>query len=375
MTPSAHALASPARSRQAPSQRGTPSPLPSGWDSFVVNARGGDLVQSTLWAAAKRPLGFEAHQLVARDDAGQILGCAQLLLRRMGVLGAVGYIARGPLLASGAEDRSAEVLVEIERAARRLAVRHLIIQPPAGGEVMADALAAHGYSADAPEVGPSATLLLDLAPDIDSLFAGTSASTRRSIRQAGRRGVCMRTGDAGDIELFHRLHSATAARRGFTPLSIAYLRHHWEALHAREATRLIFACHEGAPLAAIWLTAFGDVVTARLSGWTGEGAQLHGSAACEWEAIRWAKQAGYRTYDAGGIENGFARQLLAGEAMTGDARSPSNFKLAFGGQPTLFPTAWQRTLSPLARPIVRAVMAGLGRSDRLRRCIERLRKG
>jgi hypothetical protein len=46
-----------------------------------------------------------------------------------------------------------------------------------------------------------------------------------------------------------------------------------------------------------------------------------------------------------------------------------------GGQPALSPAAWQRTLSPLARPIVRALMAGLGRSGGLGHCVERLRKG
>jgi hypothetical protein len=268
------------------------------------------------------------------------------------------------------------VLDEIERAAHRLAVRHLIVQPPAGGEAMAEALAARGYTADAPGVAASATLLLDLADDADALLAGMSSSARRSIRLAQRRGVWLRHGDGADLELFHRLHAATAARRGFAPLSMAYLRHHWEALHACDAVRLIFACHAGTPFAAVWLTAFADTVTARLSGWTGEWAHLHGGAACEWEAIRWAKQAGYRLYDAGGVEAAFARTLLAGEPLPeAMLRSPSAFKAAFGGKPALFPAAWQRTLSPLARPIVRALMAGLGRGEVLRRCIERLRKG
>jgi hypothetical protein len=265
---------------------------------------------------------------------------------------------------------------EIERAARRLAVRHLIVQPPVGGKEMETVLAARGYSAGAPEVAPCATLLLDLDRDQEALLAGMSSSARRNIRQANRRGVWLRHGDEGDLEIFHCLHAATAARRGFAPLSMAYLRHHWQALQPQGAVRLIFACHEGTPFAAVWLTAFADTVTARLSGWTGEWPHLHGSAACEWEAIRWAKQAGYRVYDAGGIETGFARLLLAGEPVPeAMLRSPSAFKAAFGGAPALFPAAWQRTLNPLARPIVRAVMAGFGRSDRLRYCIERLRKG
>lgn len=356
-------------------QRGDPAP-PASWDAFVASAPGGDLIQSTGWAAAKHPLGFEAHRMMVRDDDGRIVGGAQLLLRRLGPIGAVGYIARGPLLLAGADDRSAPVLAEIERAARRLAVRHLIVQPPAGGGAMVEALAARGYTADALEVAPGATLMLDLTADAGRLLADMSSSARRSIRQAERRGVVVRYGGEADLPDFLRLHAATAARRGFAPMSMAYLRHHWRALHARDGVRLIFACHEGTAFAAVWLTAFADTVTARLSGWTGEWPHLHGSAACEWEAIRWAKQAGYRLYDFGGVDRAFAQAMLAGEPLPETMlRSPSGYKASFGGRAELYPGAWQRTPNPFVRPVVRAVMAGLGHSQRLRGCVERLRKG
>ena len=95
---------------------------------------------------------------------------------------------------------------------------------------MAEALALRGYTADALEVAPSATLLIDLTQTADDLLGAMSSSARRSIRQAQRRGVWLRHGDASDLETFHRLHAATAARRGFAPMSIDYLRRHWEAL-------------------------------------------------------------------------------------------------------------------------------------------------
>lgn len=373
MTPLAQTLGNPGLRRPLPSPR---PPSDASWDGFVAASRGGDIVQATVWGEAKRALGFEAHRMTVRDDDDQALGGAQLLLRRMGPLGAVGYIARGPLLIPGAEEQADRVLDEIERAARRLGVRHLIVQPPAGGEALAAALARRGYAAGAPEVATSATLLLDLASSEEDLMRAMSASARRSVRQAHRRGVWLRHGDEQDLETFRELHAATAARRGFAPISMAYLRHHWEALRPRGAVELILACHEGTPFAAVWLTAFADTVTARLSGWTGQLAHLHGSAACEWEAIRWAKQSGRRVYDAGGVERGFARLLLSGTPMPDTMlRSPSAFKAAFGGRPVLLPGAWQRTLTPLARPMVRAVMAALDRSDRLRSCVERMRKG
>ena len=80
------------------------------WDGFVASAPGGDIVQNVAWAEAKRSLGFEAYRMTVRDDDDRVLAGVQLLMRRLGPLGAVGYIARGPLLVRGAAQHASRVL-------------------------------------------------------------------------------------------------------------------------------------------------------------------------------------------------------------------------------------------------------------------------
>ena len=46
-------------------------------------------------------------------------------------------------------------------------MRHLIVQPPEGGHEIEALLAARGYTQDAPDVAPSATMRIDLSRDLD----------------------------------------------------------------------------------------------------------------------------------------------------------------------------------------------------------------
>jgi CelD/BcsL family acetyltransferase involved in cellulose biosynthesis len=268
------------------------------------------------------------------------------------------------------------VLREVERAARAHRVHHLIVQLPEGGEHVAAALAARGYRPDAPEVAPSATLRIDLTQSLDRILARMSPSKRSQVRRSQREGIEIRLGGPGDLDLFGRLHQATARRQGFVPRSRAYLQHHWDALHPRGAVQIVFACHKGQALAAMWLTVFGDTVTHRLSGSNLDARKLQPNVACRWGAIRWAKEQGYRCFDLGGIERRFAELLLAGTPLPDEFhRSPAAFKREFGSEPVLLPTASHATLNPVARPLVRALYPRIARTDAVRRLLHRLRNG
>jgi lipid II:glycine glycyltransferase (peptidoglycan interpeptide bridge formation enzyme) len=357
----------------------TAAALPSSeaerWDRFVEAAPGGDIVQTTIWAQAKRALGFEVCQVVAhRGD--EIAGGGQIIITRFGRLGALGYVARGPLVREACPEQATLVLAEIERAARAKRVRHLIIQPPEGGDFIIPVLAARGYAPAAPEVAPSATLRIDLSHSLDQILAHMSASKRYEVRRSQRQGVQVRFGGREDLDLFHGLHEATARRQKFRAVSRSYLHVHWEALNSKGWTQLFFACHQGRPLAAMWATSFGDTVTGRLSGWNGQDRRLLPNVALEWRVIEWAKGQGFRFYDLGGIERRYAELILADQPLPRKLHSsPAAFKREFGAHPVLLPTASQLTFNPIDRLIVRVVLPPLARWKSFRQLMQRLRNG
>ena len=345
------------------------------WDQFVVAAPGGDLVQTDVWIKAKCLLGFETCRVVLREG-DRLIGGAQIVLKRFGPLGAVGYIARGPLIASDRAADGARLLDEIERTARARGVRHIIVQPPQGGDSVIAELQRRGYAPDAPAVAPNATLLIDLSQSLDQILAGMSRGTRGRVRRSQKAGVETAIGSRSDIDTFHQLHETSARRQGFASLSQSYLQHQWNVLHPTGSVLLILALSEGRPIAGIWLTAFGQTVVYRLPGWNGQDSGLQPNIACHWRAIQWAKQKGYRYYDLGGIDRRVA-ELLANRQPIPEVflRSPGAFKIGFGGHPFLFPRAWHFTFVPFGHVAAQLAYAGLRRSAFLQRFIHRFRNG
>lgn len=348
----------------------------STWEAFVAATPGGDLVQSGHWAGVKRAAGFQVAFVALRAQA-RIVGGAHLVIRRFGPLGALGYVSRGPLLAPDASPEQArEVLLLVDQAARAHQVRHLVVQPPEAGTQVERGLAMRGYAPGALEVAPTATLRLDLAPSLETIFARMSASQRSHLRRSERAGVRTRMAGPGDLDLFRTLYEATALRHGFAPLAESYLRRQWEALYPAGHVQVCFAFLGDRALAAIWLSAFGDTVTYRLPGWSGQEPKLHPSAASFWGAIQWAKASGYRYFDFGGLDRRHGELLVAGAAVPPEfQQSPDAMKLRFGGEPVLLPLSWQRTLNRAAWPVVRSLYPLVASTAWWRKATHRLRSG
>jgi lipid II:glycine glycyltransferase (peptidoglycan interpeptide bridge formation enzyme) len=344
------------------------------WDEFVVGAPGGDLVQTTGWAESKRALGFEILPVVVSAGAA-LLGGAQIVVKRFGPLGALAYVARGPLLACGHGDHAREVVDAVEDAARGARVRLLIVQPPQGGDAIEAELVARGYTLGAPPVAPSATMRIDLRPSLEQILARMSPSKRHEIRRGQRAGVAIKSGGRTDVELFHALHAATARRQGFPALSKSYLWQQWDALPPG-AVQLILAFHDGRAVAGAWMTAFSDTVSGRLTGWVGQKGPVHPAMACHWGAIQWAKENGYRYYDLGGFDRRYAELLIARQPLPDEFhQTPYAFKQYLGAEPLLLPVARQRAFGPLTSFIARAVYPLVNRSRSFRRLINGLRNG
>ncbi|MFO1070024.1 MAG: peptidoglycan bridge formation glycyltransferase FemA/FemB family protein [Geminicoccaceae bacterium] len=348
---------------------------PGWWDAFVASAPGGDIVQTSAWARAKEALGYES-EVVTVERGGAIVGGGLLLIRRLAPRLRIGLLPRGPVLGSDEPELADKVLAMIVQAARRRGVVHLLVQPPADGPELGPALRRLGFSQGGPAIATSATIVSDLTGGRDTVLAALAPSRRRRLRRAAEQGVSCWTGDAADLELFHDLHSGTARRHGFAALSLPYLRAHWEALAPVGGCALILAGRNGRVSAARWLTAHGETVTGRLSGWNGDDRHLHAPLVSAWGAVDWAIHRGFRQFDFGGIDRTVAAQMLAGTA-TPDLlqRSAAAFKADFGGSPRLFPPTWQLCLIPVLRPLAHRLVGRMAEPGRMRGVLTRLRNG
>jgi lipid II:glycine glycyltransferase (peptidoglycan interpeptide bridge formation enzyme) len=315
------------------------------WDRFVGATSGGEHIQSHRWALLKSTEGWKAITIEVIDDE-TILGGAQMLVRSVPVLGAVGYVPKGPVFR--AESVAREVLDRIETVAAEEGVRHLTVQPASGGEMVGAILAERGYSASPAPVAPNATLIIDLDVAEEVLLAAMARRTRYNVRLGERRGLTCRVAGEADLPTYHAMLAATAERQGFSPHSIGYLEAMWAAFAPGGHLELLFVEREGEALAGMLGIGFGDTFTNKLSVWSGEFGSDRPNETLQWCAIRRAKDAGYRYYDFEGISLAGALALEAGESLPDDLRDTvTSFKLGFGGVPVITPHAWYRVSNPV----------------------------
>lgn len=313
------------------------------WDDLVERAPGGHHVQTSRWAEVKRTVGWRALRVVVERDSRPVSGC-QVLLRPLGPLGAVAYAPRGPVHASDATAAEREAtLAALDRLASEERFLHFKIQPPAGGEATVAALQSRGYRRSQLETAPTATVMLDARRSPDELRAAMRTNARRNLRRAERQGVVVRDGDERDLATLIRLIGATGARQGFDAYPDRYYETMWRAFAPDGHAHLVVAEHEGTPLSALLLIAFGDTVLYKIGGWSGEPRSIRPNELAHWHAAQWARSAGYRWYDLEGIDPRVAEAVLAGAAPPKTEQAGvSHFKLGFGGAITIFPAAYNR---------------------------------
>jgi len=319
------------------------------WDAFLKTVPGGSYQQTSLWARAKSFFRLRPARIVIKH--GEIIvGGAQVLIRRMSPLGAVGYVTRGPVIASGHSALAGAIIEELHRLARKERIRCLAVQLPAGDDVLTSQMSEWEACPDSLSLAPVATVRVDLSQDLDAITSGMRKTTRYCVRSGAKKGVMVRLGTENDLDSFHRLALITGERQEFSTEPLEYYRHIWRALAPGNNLKLFLAEVNGEAVSAAIMIAFGDSVTFWRSGWSGSHDGHHPNEAVQWAAIKWARENGYRWYDLGGIGPRTAVILQRREALPDLPEYRAYlFKIGFGGEVAVFPKASLYVYSPLLR--------------------------
>jgi peptidoglycan pentaglycine glycine transferase (the first glycine) len=335
------------------------------WDGFLSVTAGGHHLQSSHWGRVKAALGWRAVRVLAVSE-GRIRGGAQVLLRRLPVVGSIGYVPLGPVLESGDPTLRDAVLNGLHEVGRSNRVLLLVVQPPAAQEAVVADLVARGFRGAGAlvEPHPTATVLVDLGQDEPALLAAMKKATRYNVRLAERKGVSVREGGHEDVPTFYRLLTMTSRRQGFPVPSIDYFRRMLEVMAPDGHARIFVAEFEGEPLSAALAIAFGDRVSYKRGAWSARHRHVHPNELLQWTVMRWAKRAGYRYYDMEGIDPGAARAVPDGV---------SAFKLGFGGEVVFLPGPYERIRNPALRVAYHVLGRHLLDSPPARRLVDTIR--
>lgn len=345
------------------------------WDAFVASVPGGHHVQTSFWSRVKARQGWEPVRVTARSG-DRILAGAQILTRSIRGLGRIGYLERGPLVAASAPELGQGIVAAIQDVARSRHIQVLVVRPPEGRDDIAAALEESGFGPCHVKVSLGATVLVDLSPDLDSILAQMKSKTRYNIRKGMRSPLTVRVATSADLPRFSELLAGTARRQGFVPDSLATITELFHTLSEEGAIEILLAEVESRPVAGIMTVRYGDRVVYKRGAWGGTHGSMHPNERLHWEAMRRAREAGFRYYDFDGIEPDVARKVRAGEDLPPDARdSVTRFKLGFGGEVVLLPDSCAYLPNPALRWGHDVVFPRVARSRYVKRAVKRLRPG
>ena len=336
------------------------------WDAWVASAPGGHHLQTSRWAQVKALAGWRAVRVIVRAD-GRITGGCQMLVRDLPLSRRVAYAPRGPILGSTDPALLAEVLAGMAQVARDERVLLMKVQPPVDRDDMPALLREHGFAPSELQTAPVASVLVDLTDrDDEAMLKAMRSTTRRHVRTAIKKGAEVRVGGRDDLGVLQSLLDATAARQGFAPYPTEYYQRLWDAFGDSGHARLLIVEHEGAPVSASLLIAFGDTVIYKIGAWGGGNARGTNEL-MHYAGMRWARDAGFRYYDFEGIPLDVARDVLnGGPAPTSGVPF---FKTGFGGEVVIFPGTHDRYFGRVLGPAARRLAP---RAERSRKIVHRI---
>jgi lipid II:glycine glycyltransferase (peptidoglycan interpeptide bridge formation enzyme) len=270
----------------------------------------------------------------------------------------VAYIPKGPVGYEGADQSQlSDFWAELDslcREKRAVLVKvELDLCETEAGEIKPP----EGFSPGENATQPQRTLVVDLNTDEDAILARMKQKTRYNIRLAGRKGVSVHPWE--DVAGFYRMMQVTGERDAFGVHTQAYYQKAYDLFHPGGECELLVAEYEGVPLAALMVFARGARAWYFYGASTDEHRNLMPTYLLQWEAIRWARAKGCKTYDLWGVPDAEPETLEGQFTERSDGLwGVYRFKRGFGGEIQRAPDPWERVYNPLLYALYRWKVRG-----------------
>ena len=295
------------------------------WDDYVLENNGHPL-QLWGWGETKARHGWKADRVFAYDLDKQVIGAAQVLIRRLPwPFQAVAYVPRGPVVSAGNASDFLEALTNHARSQYGAVV--LTIEPD---WTELPKLPKKWQRSENTILIPQ-TLILDLTKTEEELLTPMSKKTRQYIRKSeGEESMSIRQiKDREELAKCMEVYHHTAKRAGFALHGDEY---YYDVFDNLGDSSPVFAAYEGdKPIAFLWLAISSQTAFELYGGMDERGQELRANYALKWHAIRKMREWGIERYDMNGLVSD----------------GVSTFKRSFADHEDQLVGTYDRPLSPL----------------------------
>lgn len=294
-----------------------------------------DFLQSELWRAFQESAGRKSRTISGDGFFGN--GFLSRVASFMTYL----YFPHGPIIDRESVD-TAVLVSEIKELASQEKLSFIRIEPKDEGEKRFWKELYGKRFAKAPQaVQPEETLVIDITPSEEELFARMKPKTRYNIRIAEKRGVrVFETREKKYKQAFLDLMEETAKRKDIRPHPRAYYKAFFSGF-PEGACRLFVAELDGVVLAANLVLFIGSTATYLHGGSDDSRRDAMAPYLLQWEQIREAKRSGAARYDFGGVRTAARRKGNA--SWDGITRFKEGFSR--GTEALLFPGTYDIILN------------------------------
>jgi lipid II:glycine glycyltransferase (peptidoglycan interpeptide bridge formation enzyme) len=331
------------------------------WDEYISTSPSGHLLQSWGWGELKASAGWHPLRLALWDmQLKRIVAAAQVLRRNPlhlpSRVGHLAYIPKGPVLDRSCQDVSGLFQTFffqlhtylVKQGALALQVEFACEDESSDSKLLIRELDAMNFRR-VQSIQPGRTIVIDITPDEDTLLAHMKEKCRYNIRLAARKGVQVRVAETvEDVASWYELLQTTSIRDRFGIHTLEYYRRAWQIFAPRQQARFLLAQYNGQLVAGIFVGLMAKQAMYLYGASSNEHRKLMPNYLLQWEAIRWAKQAGATTYDLWGIPETDDQN----EAMAGVYR----FKSGWGGRIVRFMGNFEYVYHPMAIRLIRKVL-------------------
>jgi len=266
------------------------------WDARILaNPDGGNVFQGDEFAEQKKMGNWKPRYIISENLAITVLE------KRVLGLGKMWYVPKGPGIKS--VEQLGEMLQPLAKLAHKNNAFALKIEPELKKTPdTLEAIKAFGLLHVPPIQPHSSTVLLNIAPEPDTILASLNQKGRHAIRRAERDGVIVKQVEATDdnCRLFYQMFTETAQKQGFVIRPYDYQFKFWRRYADAGLGQLFFTYHEDKLIACAFAIVFGEKSLYKDAASIRDKNVYGASHLMQWHIIQWAREQGAKLHDLGG---------------------------------------------------------------------------